>query len=310
MTKLSKDTILKIKALYDEGKNYTQIGKILELDRNKISKCLKDNFGIVQKRLVKQIYFDKFKELWDEGKSDLEIAQYFGVKESSIKTYRTKGENAGKFTRINSFSREEHNLSELQDQFIRGSLLGDLSLSAPNYKGALNSKLAIVHSEKQEELFMSKVKILGDFMGNYKLQIPAPDKRTGKVYKTWRGNSKSHPVFTKIYNELYINGTKKITEKFLGTITHPIALAYWFMDDGTYRGTLATHCFSLEENKLLMNWMGDFWGIECTIQKELDKYKLYIISESRLKFEKLIFPYMTPSMYYKLKFKDNLAQSV
>lgn len=310
MTIISKDTILKIKALYDEGKNYTQIGKILKIDRNKISKCLKDNFGIVQKRLVKQIYFDKFKELWDEGKSDLEIAQYFGVKESSIRTYRTKGENAGKFIRINSFSKEKHKLSELQDQFIRGSLLGDLGLTAPNYKGTVNSKLAIVHSEKQEELFMSKVKILGEFMGNYKLQIPAPDKRTGKVYKTWRGNSKSHPVFTKIYNELYINGVKKLTKEFLATITHPIAIAYWFMDDGTYRGTLATHCFLLEENKLLIDWMINFWGIECTVQRELNKYKLYIISKSRLKFEKLIFPYMTSSMYYKLKFKDSLAQSV
>lgn len=82
---------------------------------------------------------------------------------------------------------------------------------------------------------MEKVKILKEFMGNYKLSIPSLDKRTGKIYETWRGNSKAHPVFTNIYNELYINNVKKLTKSFLDTITHPIALAYWFMDDGTLR---------------------------------------------------------------------------
>lgn len=157
---------------------------------------------------------------------------------------------------------------------------------------------------------MEKVKILKEFMGSYRLSTPSPDKRTGKIYETWRGNSKAHPVFTNIYNELYINNVKKLTKFFLGTITHPIALAYWFMDDGTLRGTLATHCFSLEENELLVDWMSEYWGINCTIQKELTKYKLYITAKSRFKFEKLIYPYMVKSMYYKLKYKDKLAESV
>ena len=40
-------------------------------------------------------------------------------------------------------------------------------------------------------------------------------------------------------------------------------------------------------------------------------YVLHISQKSRLDFERLIFPYMVPSMYYKLKFLDILkAESV
>jgi hypothetical protein len=148
-------------------------------------------------------------------------------------------------------------------------------------------------------------------MGNYRLEVSKPDSRTGKVYKSWRGNSKSHPVFTKIYNELYPNNKKVLTQEYLDTIHHPIALAYWFMDDGCKNGVLSTNCFSEQEDELLVSWMKNKWGIECTLQRNKTNFVLYIKSESRLKFEKLIFPYMLPSMYYKLKYLDALqAESV
>ena len=95
---------------------------------------------------------------------------------------------------------------------ILGSLLGDLNLRKP--KNGVNSNLALVHCEAQKELFMKKVEILGDFMGAYKKSIPKPDSRTGKVYIGYRGHSKSHPVFNKIYDILYPNDKK--------TITHPL----------------------------------------------------------------------------------------
>lgn len=311
MKKISEETIGKIKEFYDQGLSNSKIAKELGIGNKTVSKYLKERFGIEKKKYVKQIDQDIFEKLWNEGKTDKEIAEYFGVKEITIKTYRTKGENAGKFNIVRYFSQTEHNLSKLQDQFIRGSLLGDLNLSKPQINRSINSRLAIVHSIKQEELFMEKVKLLGNFMGNYKLYTPAPDKRTGKVYQTWRGNSKSHPVFTDIYNELYPNGQKVLTQEYLDKIYHPIALAYWFMDDGTYNGVFATHCFSLEENELLCTWLIEKWGINCTIQHNLNQFQIYIKSESRLKFEQIIFPYMLPSMYYKLKYLDELkAESV
>lgn len=190
------------------------------------------------------------------GKTDEEIAEYFGVEVLTIRTFRTKGNNAGKFNQIRYFSQTEQQLSYIQEQFILGSLLGDLNLSKSRTRYP-NSRLSLVQCEQQKDLFMSKVELLGDFMGNYRLVVPKSDSRTGKSYKSYRGNSKAHKVFTNLYNLLYINGTKTITENFLNKIDHPIALAYWFMDDGSNCGTIATNSFSEQEVDLLIKWMDE-----------------------------------------------------
>lgn len=296
-----------IKTLYIEGKTCKEIGKIINLSEKTVGYHLR-NLGI-EKRSQKKINQEDFERLWNEGKSDLEIAEFFGVKEITIKSYRTRGENAGKFTRNDYFSERDMQLSNEQEQFILGSLLGDLSIDLTGQMK--NAKLCLVHSIKQEELFMKKIEILGEFMGSYKLYTPIPDKRTGKIYQTWRGNSKSHKVFTSIYDLLYLHGVKTITKEYLNRINNPIALAFWFMDDGTYQGSIATNCFKEIEIDLLISWMRDKWNIICTKHKHLDNFILYISQKSRLDFERLIFPYMIPSMYYKLKFLDILkAESV
>lgn len=297
-----------IRYLYIEKRyNCSQIGQALGLSEKTINYYLKQMS--VPLRSNKKIIYEKFIELWNQGKSDLEIAEYFGVKETTVKSYRTRGENAGKFTRNDFFSEKDIQLTELQEQFILGSLLGDLSIDWT--KDMKNAKLCLVHSIKQEELFLKKVELLDNFMGNYKLYTPAPDKRTGKIYQTWRGNSKTHKIFNDIYNLLYINNVKTITQDYLNRINHPIALAFLFMDDGTYRGTIATHCFTEHEIDLLIDWFYNKWDIICTKQKNLKHYTLYISEKSRYKFEKLIFPYIVPSMYYKLKYVNIInAESV
>ena len=296
-----------MKTLYLEGKTCKEIGEIVNLNEKTVGYHLR-NLGI-EKRSQKKISQEDFERLWNEGKSDLEIAEFFGVKESTIKTYRTRGKNAGKFTRNDYFSEKDIQLTEEQEQFILGSLLGDLSIDLTGQMK--NAKLCLVHSIKQEELFMKKVEILGKFMGSYKLYTPAPDKRTGKVYQTWRGNSKTHKLFNEIYNLLYFNGVKTITLEYLNKINNPIALAFWFMDDGTYNGQIATNCFTEQEVDLLIIWMKEKWKIECSKYKHLSNFTIYLKESSRLDFERLIFPYMVPSMYYKLKFLDILkAESV
>ena len=295
-----------MKTLYLEGKTCKEIGEIVNLNEKTVSYHLR-NLGI-KKRSQKKINQEDFEKLWNEGKSDIEIAEFFGVKEITIKSYRTRGKNAGKFTRNDYFSEKDLELSNEQEQFILGSLLGDLSIDLTEQMK--NAKLCLVHSVKQEELFMKKVEILGEFMGNYKLYSQY-DNRTDKIYQTWRGNRKAHKLFNEVYNLLYPNKIKTITQEYLDKINHPIALAYWFMDDGSECGTIATNCFSLEEVELLINWLKTKWNIISTKQKNKENYVLHISQKSRLDFERLIFPYIVPSMYYKLKFLDILkAESV
>ena len=295
-----------MKTLYLEGKTYKEIGEIVNLSEKTVGYHLR-NLG-VEVRSQKKINQEDFEKLWNEGKSDLEIAEFFGVEEITIRSYRTRGENAGKFTRTNYFSEKDLKLSNEQEQFILGSLLGDLSIDLTGKMK--NAKLCLVHSIKQEELFMKKVEILGEFMGNYKLYSQY-DNRTEKTYQTWRGDSKSHKLFNEIHKLLYPSGIKTITKEYLDKINSPIALAYWFMDDGCNSGVIATNCFSSDEVELLINWLKTKWNIIATKQKNRVNYVLHISQKSRLDFERLIFPYMIPSMYYKLKFLDILkAESV
>lgn len=303
MQKLTKEKINQIGYLWNKGFNKVQIAKQLGINEETVRKYLKTNFNVQLKDFSKKIDHKTFVELWSKGKTDKEIADYFGVKEVTIRTYRTRGENAGKYNIIRNFSQEEHNLSYEQEQFVLGSLLGDLNLSNPKSNRSKNSRLAIVQCEKQKELFMKKVEILGEFMGSYRLTTSKPDPRTGKIYTGYRGNSKAHKVFTDIYNLLYINEKKTITKEYLNKITSPIALAFWFMDDGSECGTIATNSFSLDEVKLLQNWLLEKWNISSMIWKNRVNYVLHIDNSSRQQFENLIKPYIIPSMEYKLKYK-------
>ena len=305
-----KDKKEEIKKLYLSGRTCKEIGEIVNLTEKTVGYHLKQMN--IKTRSKKKIDQEKFEELWSQNKTDKEIADYFGVEEITIRSFRTRGKNAGKFKRTDNFSEQEHVLTDLQEQFIYGSLLGDLNIGKPNDTHP-NCRLYIVHSQKQEELFMKKVEILGEFMGAYKLTNLTPDKRTGKIYATYRGNSKAHPIFNKIRNLLYINDVKTITQSFLDKIHSPIALAYWFMDDGTYIGNLATNSFSEQEVDLLINWLKNTWNVDCS--KEVNKqstiqYIIHIKASSRKHFEELIFPYIIPSMYYKLKYLSQLAESV
>lgn len=301
-----KDYKEQIKSLYLSGKSCSEIGKLLGKSEKTISHHLQKMK--VPIRSTKKMDQDQFVELWNAGKTIPEIAEYFGVSVNTVLGFKTRGENKGKFIRPQYFSQTEQVLSYLQEQFILGSLLGDLNLANPKSSRHKNSRLAIVHCEKQKELFMKKVELLGYFMGSWKYCTPKPDKRTGKVYSGYRGNSKTHKVFTDIYNSLYINGVKTITPEYLAKITHPIALAYWFMDDGSYNGNIATNSFTEQEVDFLIEWMAKKWNILCSKThvhiKDKVQYIIHISENSRPYFEDLIKPYIVTSMQYKLKYAN------
>lgn len=301
--KLINEEVEKLHKMYLEGKTCEEIGKLTGHKTDTVSKYLKSNYNITPR---KKVDIDKLTELVKLGKTTKECAEYFGVNPSAISFWKKKISND--ILKITpEFSQEDHQLSHLQEQMILGSLLGDMNIGKSR-KHQPTCRLALVHSVKQKELFMKKVEILGEFMGSYR-EYSYLDNRTNNIYSALRGNSKSHKIFNDIYNKLYINGIKTITQEYLNMIDHPIALAYWFMDDGTNSGQIATNCFSFKEVKLLSNWLENKFGIITTIQKNLRDYTLYIVASSRFEFDNLISPYIIPSMKYKLKFSE-IAESV
>lgn len=244
--KLTNEEVEKLYKMYLEGKTCEEIGKLTGHKTDTVSKYLKSNYNIIPR---KKVDIDELTELVKAGKTTKECAEYFRVNPSAISFWKKKISN-DILKIIPEFSQEDHQLSQIQEQMILGSLLGDMNIGKPRKQHPI-CRLTLVHSVKQKELFMKKVEILGEFMGSYR-EYSYLDNRTNNIYSTIRGNSKSHKVFNDIYNILYINGIKTITQEYLDKINHPIALAYWFMDDGNNNGTIATNGFTITEVKLLI----------------------------------------------------------
>jgi len=75
------------------------------------------------------------------------------------------------------------------------------------------------------------------------------------------------------------------------------------MDDGSNNGkniTLNTHCFSREEQRVIQRFLKDKFGIEATIVKDRDKYKIAIGVHECKKFIGIVKPYVIKSMNYKI----------
>ena len=178
-----------IKELYEKGYNSYEIGEKLNKSYKTILHHLKKME--VERRPAKKINDEKFKEMWNNGATDDEFMKEFDISRATIRGYRSRNN----YHTTQWFSQTEQKLSEIQEQMILGSLLGDMSIRYDS-KGK-NASLCLVHCMAQEELFMKKVEILGIFMGGYRLSNKKPDPRTGKIYLGYRGNSKAHPVFKK-----------------------------------------------------------------------------------------------------------------
>lgn len=291
----------KIKELYFQGLSSREIGKILSKSSKTIcyhiNKMNLDNSSILKAK--KKEFNDKVLSLYREGKTIRQIAE---ILDSNHFTIGCIVKESGESRQYFCTEKKDIKLSEIQLQFILGTVLGDACIRKDSKNK--NARICFVQSEAQEELFMSKVNIMDEFMGSYKKFESKEDLRTGHVYKSFRGATHTHPEFTNLYNMIYKNGKKIITQEYIDMINHPIALAYWFMDDGTKRGEISTNCFTQKEVVLLKHLLSKFDIKDVSINKTTrGYYTLRILSKSREKFDNLIKPYIIESMKYKLIYK-------
>lgn len=185
-------------------------------------------------------------------------------------------------------------LSFLQHQLIYGSLLGDGS----TVKGEKdkNCRFSEAHSVKQKEYLLFKFKELQPFSGKF-IEYP------GRYGIEVKFSTKAHTIFNSFRKMFYNkNGQKIIKFATLKHITHPLALAIWFGDDGSkdtrsYR--LATAKFSIKEIKLLIKWLKEVFKIESFLHKH-GRYWYIAIRKDRWKFTKLVEPYLPECLHYKL----------
>lgn len=108
-------------------------------------------------------------------------------------------------------------------------------------------------------------------------------------------------MFYKIVDNKFIKIVPMNIEKYLT----PLALAIWFMDNGSNldkSAKIVTNCFTFEEICFLCEVLKKKYNIIATPNKckQNKGFIIYIHVNSMFLFSNIIKPYMLPSLYYKL----------
>ena len=194
-------------------------------------------------------------------------------------------------------------LSEFQRQVLIGTLLGDGCLETQN-RGR-TYRLKIEHSMTQKDYVDWKYKVFK----NFTLSEPRIHKRIsyGLVRENYCFSTVSHGSLRFYGQQFYKNG-KKMMPKIIYKMITPLALAVWFMDDGSIKSkqhrALVIHSQSFNKQDLLniIEVLDKKYGIKLTLRKREDGsgYVLYLLSKTVSKFIDLVKEYVLPSMEYKL----------
>lgn len=204
----------------------------------------------------------------------------------------------------------EIELTQEQKEFFAGCMLGDGNMKKPKSENS-NSMFCCQHGTKQAEYNKYKCNLLKSIGAKYyEYTRKTPNKKTGLFYSYNIVSTNFNKTITKLYNMLYKNGKKRITNEILEHFS-AFSLAILFMDDGTKTKpetcsneqttyVIASCGFNIDSLKLFQNFLWKKFHIETTITKD---NRIYIRMNSRNLFESLIIPYVkqVPCMLYKLR---------
>jgi recombination protein RecA len=193
-------------------------------------------------------------------------------------------------------------LTEDQRSVIVGTLLGDGHLDTQNL--GRTYRLKIEHSLNQREYVEWLYETFQTFT------ISPPRQKEQKVNETMYhkyGFSTIGISALRFYGQQFYVARKKVVPKLIGKMLTPLALAVWFMDDGSLTSRfhkariINTQGFSRNDLDLLQAALADKLGILTTRRSQREGMQLYVPSVSVDLFIETIKPFMLPSMEYKIK---------
>lgn len=209
-------------------------------------------------------------------------------------------------------SKKLYNPSEIEQNILVGSLLGDGSLAL--YGRSKNAYYREHGCNEQIPYRLWKAKKLSNL--DFKLNMNC---------KYAKLSSYSNPYFTNLYEMFYINGVKTITKENINLLTHPIGLACFYMDDGTLvidsakrkngsiylfpRISFYTLSFSESENIIIKDYLKDKFGITSKLKHRKDGKNTILEINKRndlVYFINIIKPYVDeiPCMRYKVNLEE------
>ncbi|SOJ54523.1 Protein RecA [Mycobacterium simulans] len=202
---------------------------------------------------------------------------------------------------------EPHLLSDQQFQVVLGSLMGDGNLSS-NRRDRNGVRFRLGHGAKQAEYLRWKTAL----MDNIRHTVREDGKGANFVDFT------PLPELAELQRAVYLgDGKKFFSEEYLKALT-PLALAIWYMDDGSFalrskglqerttggsgRIEICVEAMTEGTRVRLRDYLRDTHGLDVRLRRagSAGKAVLVFSTAATAKFQELVAPYMAPSMEYKL----------
>ena len=191
------------------------------------------------------------------------------------------------------FGNTAGSLDLIQHAVLIGSLLGDGTLRRQGTR--THALLEVNHSWKCKDYVDWKYSIFSSYV------LTPPKRRLGNgVRVAYRFTTQSLSIFTHYYEWFYPDRKKSIPS----TLTlDPLILATWFMDDGTKSRKASyfnTQQFFYEEQKFLLGLLRKTFGIESSLNRDKQYWRLRVTVEGNKRLKSLISPFVIPCFRYKL----------
>jgi recombination protein RecA len=202
---------------------------------------------------------------------------------------------------------ETARLNDQQWQVVLGGLMGDAHL-APNLRGRHGVRFRMGHGAKQVEYLDWKASLLGN----------VPQSRRVDARGAAFVDLTPLPELGELREVMYWgDGKKHLTEEYLKALT-PLALAVWYMDDGSFtvrskgvqqrtqggsgRIEICVEAMSEGSRQRLASYLRDTHGVDCSVAPRGKRAKavLTMTTAGTRVFQELVAPYVHSSMDYKL----------
>jgi recombination protein RecA len=211
---------------------------------------------------------------------------------------------------------ERHVLGDQQVQVVLGALMGDGNLS-PNRRGRSGTRFRMGHGVKQAAYLDWKTSLLGNI--DHSRTVNA----RGAVFDDFT----PLPELAELHDAVYFgDGKKHLTWEYLKSLT-PLALAIWYMDDGSFtvrskgvqqrtaggtgRIEIVVEAMSPGSRDRLVKYLRDTHKLDVQlVTKGIRQVSaIRFTTPASEKFQKIVAPYVHPSMDYKLlpRFRDQFA---
>jgi recombination protein RecA len=203
---------------------------------------------------------------------------------------------------------QTHMLSAQQWQVILGSLMGDGNLSKPVQRTDHSARFRMGHGSKQAAYLDWKTSLLGN------IHHSRTTNAKGAVFADFTPLGELGELREVVYQG---DGQKHLTWDYLKRLT-PLSLAIWYMDDGSFtlrskdrqvrtqggsgRIEFCVEGMSPGSRDRLLQYLRDTHGLDVklTIRGVRQIPMLQFTTAASDKFQKLVAPYVHPSMEYKL----------